>query len=192
MSRFYLITGLPGVGKYTVGTALRDRIERRGEVARLVDNHWIANPIFGLVEHDGLNPLPSGVWPYVRAVADAVGGALEEVTPQHWQIIVTFHLDPSGDRDTVEWLAGIAAARNNLFVPVVLVCEVAEHERRIVQAERRLRMKSVDSDLPHRLVAAGEPIRPDHLNTFTLDTTEVSPAEAAARIEAHADALSAP
>ena len=40
---FYLI-GPPGVGKYTVGTIIAE-----GTAARLVDNHYSINPIFGLI-----------------------------------------------------------------------------------------------------------------------------------------------
>lgn len=44
--------GFPGVAKYTVAREIA-----AGAGARVVDNHYVNNPIFGLLDLDGLTPL---------------------------------------------------------------------------------------------------------------------------------------
>jgi hypothetical protein len=53
---FYLI-GFAGVSKYTVAKALAALTG-----ARVVDNHTINNPIFGLIEQEGVKPLPPEIF----------------------------------------------------------------------------------------------------------------------------------
>ncbi len=69
VSFVFLLTGFPGTGKLTVAGALRDLLEADGETVRVVDNHWINNPILGLIDQDGITPLPQGVWERVGEVA---------------------------------------------------------------------------------------------------------------------------
>lgn len=82
----FLLTGFPGTGKLTVAKSLAELIEALGETVRIVDNHWIANPIFGLIEQDGVTPLQSAVWKRVGQVAEAVEGTIEDLTPPHWHL----------------------------------------------------------------------------------------------------------
>ena len=58
----FLLTGFPGTGKLTVARAMAAQLEDAGQTVRIVDNHWINNPIFGLVAQDGVTPLPEAVW----------------------------------------------------------------------------------------------------------------------------------
>src|SRR5215510_3462096 len=80
---FYLI-GPPGVGKYTVGKIIA---ERTG--AKLVDNHYAINPIFGLIEQDGWTPVPAEVWPQVGKVRSAVLETIATVSPRDWNFVFT-------------------------------------------------------------------------------------------------------
>ena len=48
------------MGKLTVAKTLRDRLVARGDQVRLVDNHYINNPIFQLMEVDGVRALRPG------------------------------------------------------------------------------------------------------------------------------------
>jgi Holliday junction resolvasome RuvABC ATP-dependent DNA helicase subunit len=50
-NQFVYIVGPPGVGKYTVASTLAARMP-----AKLVDNHYWSNPIFGLIQQDGITP----------------------------------------------------------------------------------------------------------------------------------------
>ncbi len=178
----YLITGFPGVGKLTVARALAELIEEAGDTVRIVDNHWINNPIFGLVEQDGLTPLPPAVWDRVGEVASAVVRTVEDLTPRHWHLIFTAYLDGETDTATVTRLEAVAGSRGARFVPVRLLCDPGENARRIVAPERRERMKSVDPVEPYRLAENGPPYDMDHSNQLSIDVTSTRPEVAAAQI----------
>lgn len=187
----FLLTGFPGTGKLTVARALERRLAEAGETARVIDNHWINNPIFGLIDQDGLTPLPEGVWDRVGEVAEAVVRTVEELTPRPWHMVFTAHLDGVTDIRTVTRLEEVAATRGATFVPVRLLCEPEENARRIVSSERRQAMKSMDPAEPVRLAAAGPPYDPGHPNQLTLDITALQPDPAAAAILDHALQLAA-
>ena len=54
---FLYLLGFAGTGKLTIARAFA-----RSVGAEVVDNHWINNPIFGLIDADGVSPLPDAVW----------------------------------------------------------------------------------------------------------------------------------
>jgi predicted kinase len=62
----YLI-GFAGVGKLTTARKLAELID-----ARVVDNHWINNPIFGLIDRNRGERLPPSIWEQTRKVRHAV------------------------------------------------------------------------------------------------------------------------
>ena len=62
-----LLLGFAGTGKLTIAQVLAPIIG-----ARIVDNHWINNPIFGLVETDRQTPLPASIWDQTQKVREAV------------------------------------------------------------------------------------------------------------------------
>ena len=88
-----LLNGFPGTGNLTVALALASQIEAAGDTVRVVDNHWIIKPIFGLVAQDVVTPVPSAVWDRVGEVAEAVVRTTEELTPRAWHLIFTAVLD---------------------------------------------------------------------------------------------------
>ncbi len=185
----YLLTGFPGSGKFTVAQALAEQIETAGDTVRVVDNHWINNPIFGLVDQDGVTPLPTEIWNRVGEVAEAVILTVEELTPRSWHVIFTAHLDGVTDTGFVARLESAAAGRGSLFIPVRLLVDPVENARRITSPERRLRMKSLDPEEPYRLAASGGPFDHGHANTLTIDITDKPPDQTATEILAHADQL---
>ncbi len=187
----FLLTGFPGTGKLTVARSLAQQIEAIGETVRVVDNHWINNPIFGLVAQDGMTPLPWTVWERVGEVAEAVIRTVEELTPRGWHVIFTAYLDGVTDTGYAPRLAAVAASRGSVFVPVRLLCDPEENARRIVSSERSDRMKSIDPGEPFRLAADGEPYHPGHPNTLTLDITATPPDDAAAKILTHTVGIAA-
>lgn len=172
--------------------ALAEQIEGSGDTVRVVDNHWINNPIFGLVDQDGVTPLPLEIWNRVGEVAEAVIRTVETLTPQSWHVIFTAYLDGVTDTGFPSRLESVAAARDSVFVPVRLLVDPEENARRIISPERRQRMKSVDPEEPFRLASAGEPHDDGHGNTLTIDITDKAPGEAARRILVHAGQLVAP
>ena len=52
----YLV-GFASTGKLTIARELAPMLN-----AKVVDNHWVNNPIFGLLETDGKTKLPDAVW----------------------------------------------------------------------------------------------------------------------------------
>ena len=64
---FLCLLGFAGTGKLTIARAFA-----RSVGAKVVDNHWINNPIFGLIDADGVSPLPDAVWSQTAKVREAV------------------------------------------------------------------------------------------------------------------------
>ena len=71
-----VLMGFAGTGKYTIGQEL---CQRTG--AKLIDNHLINNPIFKVVNPDGVTPLPAGVWDKVKTIRGIVYDAIRELSP---------------------------------------------------------------------------------------------------------------
>jgi hypothetical protein len=144
---FYLI-GPPGVGKYTVGKIIAERTS-----AKLVDNHYSINPIFGLIEQDGRTPLPAEIWPLVGRVRSAVLETIATWSPRDWNFVFTHAA--SDDPSDPEELA-----------------------RRVLSPERRLRMKESDPEAA-RANAVAPVFDPGHANVIDIDTTTKAPGEVA-------------
>jgi predicted kinase len=181
----YLI-GFAGVGKYTIAKALSESLE-----ARIVDNHYVNNPIFGLIAQDGVTPLPPGIWTpgiwtQVLKVREAILETIATLSPKDWNFILTNELTEDEEdeklyRDVLE----VAKRRSATFIPVRLTCETDELCWRITMPERRARMK--DSD-PHRARFKSQTYtvyQPKHPNTLELEVTTLSPEEAASAILRH-------
>ncbi len=158
-----------------------------------MDNHYINNPIFHLIDADGEKPLPAGTWVRVGEVREAVFRTIEELSPKSWSFIFTNDLiDRAEERAYVHRLAQLADRRKSIFVPVRLLCEVEELCRRIVSTERKALMKAVDAAWIRRRVETEGVLDPELASTLTLDITSMPPEEAADRILAHLTTLGGP
>jgi len=92
-NQFVYIVGPPGVGKYTVGSALVVHMS-----AKLVDNHYWLNPVFGLIRQDGMTPLPREVWVQVKQVRAVVLETIATLSPSEWNFVFTHaFVDRPGD-----------------------------------------------------------------------------------------------
>jgi hypothetical protein len=172
--------GSPAVGKYTIASKVAPMLP-----ARLVDNHAIANVIFSVLDQDGVKPLPPSVWPHVGAVRRAVLDAVMDLSPAHLSFVFTNALrgDDPAEEVVFEELRALAEVRRSVFVPVLLRCATEEVVRRVVQSDRRQRMKLVDPGLARQL-NDGPQFTTAHPNVLQLDVTHVPPEECAARIVA--------
>jgi hypothetical protein len=170
---FYLI-GPPGVGKYTVGTIIA---ERTG--AKLVDNHYAINPIFGLIEQDGRTPLPAQVWPQVGRVRSAVLETIATLSPRDWNFVFTHAAsdDPS-ETGTCREILSTTERRGASVIVARLHCAPEELARRVLSPERRLRMKEMDPEAA-RTNAVAPVFDPGHPNIVDIDTTAKSASEVA-------------
>jgi hypothetical protein len=173
---FYLI-GPPGVGKYTVGKIIAERT-----AAKLVDNHYAINPIFGLIEQDGRTPVPAEVWPQVGKVRSAVLETIATVSPPEWSFVFTHAAsdDPS-DAGTCREILSAAERRGARVIVARLHCAPDELARRVLSPERRARMKEMDPEAA-RANAVAPVFDPGHSPLIDIDTTAKTPSEVASLV----------
>ena len=185
----HLLLGFPGTGKYTVAKAMVAELERRGETVKLVDAHYVNNPVFGLIHQDGRTPLPAGVWPIVRRIREALMDAIEELSPPHYSFIFTNFVTQEEVQGPVatyfERLQRLAASKGGRLQITRLMCEPDELSRRIVGSDRVARLKMTDPDRIRELSASHTIYDPPDGSALTLDITHLAPEQAALRILAH-------
>ncbi|CAN7586307.1 ATP-binding protein [Phenylobacterium sp. LjRoot164] len=175
----YLV-GPPGVGKYTVGKLLAERLS-----AKLLDNHFWSNPILEVVEPDG-QPLPAGVWDRTNDVLAAVLETLARFGPAGRNYVFTHAVsDPGGH--PLDWIiAGqilwVAERRGARLLVVRLTCGEDQLRDRIARDERRQRFKTTDAGAAPSL-AALPPFPIDHDWVLDLETSGLSAAESVGQIE---------
>ena len=171
-----VLIGFAGTGKYTIG---RELCRRTG--ANLIDNHLINNPIFKVVNADGVTPLPEAVWSKAGAVRQVVYEAIRELSPPEMSFVFTIQLIESDPRDHEAFadLAELAAARKSLLVPIRLICEVDELCRRIVHPARAEMLKEISAESARRRASQHLVLNPSHPNVRTIDVTLKSPQESA-------------
>lgn len=167
-----LLIGFAGTGKYTIGRRLS---ELTG--AKLVDNHLINNPIFTVVNADGVTPLPAPVWDKVKQIRRIVYDSIRELAPPNLSFIFTMELRQNNPADHFSFneLKKLAAARGSLFVPFRLVCDVEELCRRVTMPERAERLKEISPERARKKSAEDKVLNPLHPNLRTIDVTDKSP-----------------
>lgn len=178
---FYLY-GFSGTGKYTIAKAICEL-----EDVKLVDNHLINIPLFTLLKVDGKTPLPSQIWDNVGKIWDAVLDTIENISPNEYSFVLTNALSNENPDDQV-WFERVSKASENskrLFIPIRLIIDIEENERRIISEERSHRLKETDPKAPKRN-AQNSVLLSEHPHELTLDVTNLSPMEAARAILAHA------
>ena len=184
-----VLIGFAGTGKYTIGRQLCDLTG-----AKLIDNHLINNPVFKVINPDGIRPLPDAIWDKVKAVRAIVYDAIRELSPPELSFVFTFELFESspGDQKAFIDLQELAASRGGLFVPVRLICEVEELCRRVVDPSRVKMIKLINPEAARRRSAEETVLDSTHPNVLTIDVTAKTPTEAAAIILRHIEVISAP
>lgn len=182
---FIYLIGFPGTGKYTIAR----EICRQAEDFRLVDNHLINNPVFSLIAADGITPLPQQVWDNTEKIWNVVLDTIVNISPADYSFVFTNALLQSNPADR-GWLLQLQDMaenkRNGIFVPVRLACAVEELKKRIVNNDRKIRMKTIDPLAPQRYAQHEEVLRVEHKNLLNLDVTHLNPETAATAILNHA------
>jgi hypothetical protein len=177
----YLV-GFAGCGKLTIARELASHVG-----AKIVDNHWINNPIFGLIDNDRLTPFPAGVWEQVDKVRETVLETIATLSAPDASFILThagYEGDP-GDRKIYDAIVSTARRRDAVFVPVRLLCDEAELVRRVASPERAVRLKSMNVESAAREARMRAVLEIDHPNAMTLDISTIDPPESARLILAH-------
>lgn len=168
----YLI-GPPGVGKYSTGKLLAERMP-----AKLLDNHYWCNPIFEIIEPEGRTPLPPAVWDRTNAVLTAVLETLATLAPPERNYVFTHAIWDDGGHPLDFMIAGqilsVAERRKARALVVRLSCGATELAGRIAADDRAKRLKTTDVSQAERL-AGLEPLTLNHDWTLDLDTTDLSP-----------------
>ncbi len=183
----YLI-GFAGTGKLTVAKEIHAKINGNPVDSRLIDNHYINNPILGLSPQDGSKPHLSTEWKYANMVRQGVLGAMKDLSPPDDNFIMTNVLidkDPL-DHDIYRDIKATAEARGANFIPVHLSCSLKENQKRIVQPERKTLFKEISPELAKTHHEKETIIQIDHPNRLDLDTTAIPAKQAANIILAHA------
>jgi hypothetical protein len=183
----YLV-GFPGTGKLTVARELALILK-----ARVVDNQWINNPIFGLLDSDRVTPFPIGVWDQITKVRQAVLETIATLSAPDANFILTHagYDNDRGDEEIYNAIARTAERRGAFFVPVRLLCEEAELVRRVVSPDRASRLKSMDPEAARREARTRDVLKVNHANQMTLDISAISPQESARLVLAHIQARQA-
>jgi len=164
-----LLIGFAGTGKYTIG---RELCERTG--AKLIDNHLINNPIFRVVDADGVTPLPARVWDRVKEVRATVYKAIRELSPPGMGFVFTMELRESNleDHNAFRDVERLAAARQCRFIPIRMICGVEELCRRVADPARVAMLKEISPELARKKFAEDEVLNVPHPNLRTLDVTK--------------------
>lgn len=185
----FLLLGFPGTGKYTVAKAVVAELETRGVTTRLIDSHYVNNPIFGLVHKDGSTPLDHRVWERIHEVREAVLQTIEELSPPDWTFVFTnFITQREVDEEAIpgayiQRLQDLATSGGGRFHLIRLTCEWEELATRVGRPDRRERMKMLDSARLRDMVDAEVIYDPG--GALTLDVTNLQPGLAALRILEH-------
>lgn len=183
---FLLLIGFPGTGKLTIAKRLSPLIS-----AKIIDNHWVNNPVLGVLDHDLTQPLPEAIWEQTGRVRQAVLDTIVAFTPPSANFIFT-HFAIQGDarsHRTFRQIADAAERRGSLLVPVRLLCEEEELARRLAIPERRERLKSVNAEASRERSRTLQVLDPEHANTLNLDVTSLSAEKSAEAIDRHVQHL---
>lgn len=177
----YHLVGPPGSGKRTVGLHLA---ELTGAV--LLDNHLFRDAVYKPYGADGIRPVP----PELQALGTqvwALGLQAARLAPPDVSQIFTAYL-PALDTALASWqrIRDLAKDRNAHYVPVWLTCESKELTRRLTMPERAQRAKLRDPERLRKLMAENG-LLPPPPDALLLDTTALSPADAARSIACHVD-----
>jgi deoxyadenosine/deoxycytidine kinase len=176
----YLI-GYFGIGKYSIAKALSELIP-----SKIIDNHYVLNPIFSLLENDGITPLPPLIWHYASEIRQAILGTIQFLSPREWNFIFTNDLsEDSGSHQLFDDVAKVVTSRKGVLIPILLECDLEEYLRRVSQPERRERMKSINIEEAQIRFAAQTNFQTEHPNTLRLNTTHLEPVQAAKEILLH-------
>jgi AAA domain len=174
------LMGSPGVGKYTVGKIVAERIS-----AKLIDNHYWNNPIFEVIEPDG-RPFPPGVWDRANDVRSAVLETVACFAPKSRSYVFTHAISAEGGHPIDFVIAGqilhLARRREAHLLGARLTCSEEQLRRRISAEGRRERFKATDS-AKAGFLASMRPFPITHDWVLDINTTDLTPDQTADAIE---------
>ncbi len=183
----YLI-GYFGIGKYSIAKSLSEL-----ENFKVIDNHYIINPVYALMEDKGVvsDQALAQVWSEVLQVRQAILSVIQNFTSRAHNYVFTDDLaNDEGSYQDYKAILGVANTRKATFVPVILRCELEEYLRRVSNQNRSDRMKDTDAVQAKIHYQTSQPFSSRHPNELTLDITDLEPKQAAVLIMRHIGNLS--
>jgi len=178
---FVYLFGFAGSGKLTIAKAIAERWD-----CILVDNHSINNVIFGLIDIDskGTRELSEQVWEAVIRVRHAALDSIRKLSRPGRNFLFTNELIEGVERHHVWFheVAQVAADRGALFLPVRLLVDADELERRITSPEREEKLKLTNPEAARDRSENEDVLRPEGYDHLELDVTRLEPEESAKRI----------
>lgn len=127
-----LFNGFPGVGKYTIAQAFKDKMETIP--TRLVDNHTIIDPVEALIP--GRNTAHDALRKQFRGLASE---ALKNTNEDGLVIILAACLaaGSSRAREHFQEYVELATARGEPLVVGRVVCDESANKKRVCSEERK-------------------------------------------------------
>lgn len=188
----YHLIGYPGVGKFTVATALA-ATTADDDPSRIVvvDNHLTGNPVLRITQLDEQGRVPQRAWDLIADIRAIVRTAIGDLSPAGWSFVFT-NLICVGDEQaepTIGGLRALARSRGCPYVPVLLRCDRDEMRRRVASPGRAERHKWTDPDAVLAYTDESDLFEPGDLTTLDLDVTSMPPTDAAAAILDHRSRL---
>jgi hypothetical protein len=169
--KLLFLYGPPAVGKLTIA---RELAVLTGW--RLFHNHLTVDLVLSIYDFGtpGFVALREEIWFAVirRALADRLPG-----------LIFTFNPENSVPQRFIDELFAEVRVHGGSVIPIELTANEAEIERRLGDSSRRAMKKLIDLSLYRRLRAAGAFATPTMpAPRLTIDTSSISPSDAAAKI----------
>ncbi|WP_341756738.1 MULTISPECIES: hypothetical protein [unclassified Candidatus Tisiphia] len=158
----YLI-GKPGTGKYTIAK----EIAKAGY--SICDNQHINNPIFALLNYDGLTPIPEFAWDAIGLIREGIFNFLSQEISNNY-VLTNCLYEVDGDRKLFNQVQQLAANRKSVFIPIKLLISAEENIKRIQHLDRLPRYKSIDVQDVYPEYPL---IQISHPNLFELDVTNL-------------------
>ncbi len=167
----YLI-GFAGSGKYTIAK----EIAKFGY--KVIDNQLINNPIFSLLDLDGITPISEKAWASIAIIRAAVLGFISSDTSSNF-VFTNVLYDDEINCALYNKVRQAAKKRNSLFIPVKLNVSFEERAKRITNPERLTRFKTTNLAVFH---LERELIKINDSHLLEMDVTDLNAAEAAKEI----------
>ncbi len=170
--------GHAGCGKLTIAHEIQKLVP-----AILVDNHFINNIVFSLIDTDGVTPLPKQTWNNVRRVREVVLDTIRDLSHTERNFIFTNELIHGSleDKDVFNEIATVATQRSAFFFPVRLLISPDELCIRVVSPERKAKLKGIDPVSARKQALEREVLRPSQ-PYFEIDITDLSAQKSAREI----------
>lgn len=170
------ICGMPGVGKLTIARHLKEMMQ-----ARLIDNHLLIDLAKSICDRD------EDYIPFLNEITAISFSKLAERKKDKC-IIFTNALaaELPEDVERLENVRLLAASMEHPFVPVLIVCDSEENNKRLVSLDRASKGKLRSADVLNDILSKYTPAHYDqHPNALTIDNTKLDALTVAKMIAEH-------